>query len=120
MLAGYTPSLENSLRPTLLLRKRDPSVQQQKTIRIYKWNSPNDAEKQPTTDNKQRRPTPYERPVQSELNRPIRLTRTTTTTIEIEKPRDYYDKDLAKKALGYLTYEDLEDKPPVEVKKEVV
>lgn len=125
ILAGIPFGAENRYRPTILLSKRDPSIPEPKTIRIFKWNTTDDDKKltspESSLSNKQRRPTPYERPDKLEVNRPIKISKTTRTIIEIDKPHDYFDRKLVEKSLGYLLFdptEDNEDKPMIDVKKE--
>lgn len=144
VLAGIPVSNQNNFRPVILLSKRNPSLPEQKSaaaptpaIRVFKWQSTDDdvvllperqsgsessvIHKQRQQQQQQRRYSPYERPLQNELNKPIKITKTTKTIIEIDKPHDYFDRKLAEKALAYMTYDqynDDEDKPIVEVKIE--
>lgn len=141
VLAGIPVSNQNNFRPVILLSKRNSSLPEQKSaapapaIRVFKWQSTDDdvilPERQSGSESpvihkqrqqqQQRRYSPYERPLQNELNKPIKITKTTKTIIEIDKPHDYFDRKLAEKALAYMTYDqynDDEDKPIVEVKIE--
>ena len=92
----------------ILFAPGNPQVPEQKTIRIvgqqqqqqhYLPKRPQEM-LEPTVRIHTRRPTPYERPVKNELNKPLRITKRVTTTVEIDNPKGYISQDLLERALG--------------------
>lgn len=93
-------------RPFVLFSKGDSPQEMQKTLRIRKFPR-NIHTEEPITTTYTRRPTPYERPIKDELNKPIKITKSTVTTIEIEKPIGFLENSLVEQALSIVNGEEL-------------
>ena len=116
----------------ILFAPGNPQVLEQKTIRIvdqqqqqqhYLPKRPQEM-LEPTVRIHSRRPTPYERPVKNELNKPLRITKRVTTTVEIDNPKGYISQDLLERTLGITNGENIfqvveEDTPSDVIEVEV-
>ena len=71
-------------RPFVLFGQGN-TAEEQKTLRIHK-HPRNVCPEESITPSYVRRASPYERPFKEELMKPIRVTKTRTTTVEIDKP----------------------------------
>lgn len=90
-------------RSFVLLGKGNPPQEEQKTLRVFKFPNNHNAEKSSPTY--ARRSTPYDRSIKDELNKPIRVVKSTVTTVEIDKPYALFDKDLVERALAVVNEE---------------
>lgn len=90
-------------RPFVLFGQRDSS-EEQKTLRIHK-HPRNVCTEEPITPSYVRRASPYERPIKEELMKPIRVTKTRTTTVEIDKPFAFLEDRLINQILAMVNGE---------------
>lgn len=147
MNVGIPPTInfadsKTCLGPYILFGKRDPSQEMQRTIRICKLpnnSHPKEPLHTPSYRQQRRSSSPYEqfrRSSKNELNKPIRIIKSTVTMIEIERPKGFYDSALIEQGLSIVNEkeekeeiieetatasdgekEDNEDKP-ISIKKE--
>lgn len=121
---------ESCYRPFILFSKRDPP-EEEKTLRIRKFPRVNHGEESlaPTYA---RRPSPYERPFERfEMNKPIKVVKTRTTTVEIDKPLAFLEDRMIEQLLAMVNGEGVRslndeaetpktDDVPLEAKVDVV
>lgn len=116
IFSGIPLNTQANYGRTLLYAPRNTPLSEQKTVRImgFSTNLP-EKELEPTIRAHTRRPTPYERPTKNEMNKPIRITKSVTTTVEIDNPSGYISQDLLVRGLGITNgeniYQIIEDEP---------
>lgn len=99
---------EHPFGRTLLFVKRNSTVPESETLRcmgeskIRQRKSEQPDSCKPSLRRHSSRPTPYEKPVKITERKPIVIKKTTTTTIEIDKERDWKDHQLVEKLLPYI------------------
>lgn len=121
MNVGIPPSInfadsKTCLGPYILFGKRDPAQEMQRTIRICKF--PNNCHSKeplhtPSYRQQRRSTAPYEqfrRASKNELNKPIRIIKSTVTMIEIERPKGFYDSALIEQGLTIVNEKEQEKK----------
>lgn len=95
---------ESCYRPFILFSKRDPP-EEEKTLRIRKFPRVNHGE-ECLAPSYTRRSTPYERPFDKiDLNKPIRVVKTRTTTVEIDKPVAFLEDKMIEQLLAMVNGE---------------
>lgn len=121
IFSGIPLNSQTSYGRTLLFAPRSTQVPEQETIRIMGFSSAlPKKELEPTVRLHNRRYSPYERPTKNELNKPIRITKKVTTTVEIDNPSGFISQELLERGLGITNgeniYQVLEDsvEEPVE------
>ena len=99
-------NFENYFRPFVLFGQGNPPQQEeQKTVRIFKFPSDSCAEK--PVPSYARRPSPYDRVGKEGIDRPIKVVKSVVTTVEIDKPRQFWDEKLINQALFVANEEKL-------------
>lgn len=103
---------QTSYGRTLLFAPRNTQVPEQETIRVmgFSSNLPK-KELEPTVRLHSGRYSPYERPTKNELNKPIRITKKVTTTVEIDNPTGFISQELLERSLGITNGENIYQAP---------
>lgn len=124
IFSGIPLNSQANYRRTLLYAPRNTTLPEQKTVRIMGFSSHlPEKELEPTIRTHSRRPTPYERPTKNEMNKPIRITKSVTTSVEIDNPSGYISQELLERGLGITNgeniYQIIEDEPTETIEIEV-
>lgn len=91
-------NFENYFRPFVLFGQgNSPQQEDQKTVRIYKFPGDSCAEK--PIPSYARRPSPYDRMDKEGMTKPIKVVKSVVTTVEIDKPVQFWDEKLINQAL---------------------
>ena len=99
-------NFENYFRPFVLFGQGNPPQQEeQKTVRIFKFPGNSCAEK--PVPSYARRPSPYVRVDKEGIDKPIKVVKSVVTTVEIDKPRQFWDEKLINQALFVANEEKL-------------
>ena len=99
-------NFENYFRPFVLFGQGNPSSQEeQRTVRVFKF--PSDCCTEKPVPSYARRPSPYDRVGKEGIDRPIKVVKSVVTTVEIDKPRQFWDEKLINQALFVANEEKL-------------
>ena len=99
-------NFENYFRPFVLFGQGNPPQQEeQRMVRIFKFPSDCCAEK--PVPSYARRPSLYDRVGKEGIDRPIKVVKSVVTTVEIDKPRQFWDEKLINQALFVANEEKL-------------
>ena len=99
-------NFENYFRPFVLFGQGNPPQQEeQKTVRIFKF--PSDSCTEKPVPSYARRPSPYERMDKEGMTKPIKVVKSVVTTVEIDKPVQFWDEKLINQALFVANEEKL-------------
>ena len=99
-------NFENYFRPFVLFGQGNPpSQEEQRTVRVFKF--PSDCCTEKPVPSYARRPSPYDRVGKEGIDRPIKVVKSVVTTVEIDKPRQFWDEKLINQALFVANEEKL-------------
>lgn len=99
-------NFENYFRPFVLFGQGNPPQQEeQRTVRVFKF--PSDCCTEKPVPSYARRPSPYDRVGKEGIDRPIKVVKSVVTTVEIDKPRQFWDEKLINQALFVANEEKL-------------
>lgn len=99
-------NFENYFRPFVLFGQGNPPQQEeQRTVRVFKF--PSDCCTEKPIPSYARRPSPYDRVGKEGIDRPIKVVKSVVTTVEIDKPRQFWDEKLINQALFVANEEKL-------------
>ena len=99
-------NFENYFRPFVLFGQGNPPTQEeQRTVRVFKF--PSDCCTEKPVPSYARRPSPYDRVGKEGIDRPIKVVKSVVTTVEIDKPRQFWDEKLINQALFVANEEKL-------------
>lgn len=99
-------NFENYFRPFVLFGQGNPPQQEeQRTVRVFKF--PSDCCTEKPVPSYARRPSPYDRVGKEGIDRPIKVVKSVVTTVEIDKPREFWDEKLINQALFVANEEKL-------------
>lgn len=99
-------NFENYFRPFVLFGQGNPPQQEeQRTVRVFKF--PSDCCTEKPVPSYARRPSPYDRVDKEGIDKPIKVVKSVVTTVEIDKPRQFWDEKLINQALFVANEEKL-------------
>ena len=99
-------NFENYFRPFVLFGQGNPPQQEeQRTVRVFKF--PSDCCTEKPVPSYARRPSPYVRVDKEGIDKPIKVVKSVVTTVEIDKPRQFWDEKLINQALFVANEEKL-------------
>ena len=99
-------NFENYFRPFVLFGQGNPRQQEeQRTVRVFKF--PSDCCTEKPVPSYARRPSPYVRVDKEGIDKPIKVVKSVVTTVEIDKPRQFWDEKLINQALFVANEEKL-------------
>ena len=99
-------NFENYFRPFVLFGQGNPPQQEeQRTVRVFKF--PSDCCTEKPVPSYARRPSPYVRGDKEGIDKPIKVVKSVVTTVEIDKPRQFWDEKLINQALFVANEEKL-------------